>query len=145
MTEVTYLNEHKKLIVKDNNYFIYLLEVKRLKKILRLEIRILKSNVNSLLKVLIKNQINNLIKIYPSNYFKKLRSYLKSKGIPFITKFPLVNHEGFMVFIFNSNKNSENYYENSKGDRVELSDDMLEWVVFDGNLIQKKRILKIIK
>ena len=145
MTEVTYLNEHKKLIVKDNNYFIYLLEVKSLKKILRLEIRILKSNVNSLLKVLIKNQINNLIKIYPSNYFKKLRSYLKSKGIPFITKFPLVNHEGFMVFIFNSNKNSENYYENSKGDRVELSDDMLEWVVFDGNLIQKKRILKIIK
>ena len=145
MTEVTYLNEHKKLIVKDNNYFIYLLEVKSLKKILRLEIRILKSNVTSLLKVLIKNQINNLIKIYPSNYFKKLRSYLKSKGIPFITKFPLVNHEGFMVLIFDPNKNSENYYENSKGDRVELSDDMLEWVVFDGNLIQKKRILKIIK
>jgi hypothetical protein len=145
MTEVTYLNEHKKLIAKDNNYFIYLLEVKSLKKILRLEIRILKSNVNSLLKVLIKNQINNLIKIYPSNYFKKLRSYLKSKGIPFITKFPLVNHEGFMVLIFNPNKNLENYYENSKGDRVELSDDMLEWVVFDGNLIQKKRILKIIK
>ena len=145
MTEVTYLNEHKKLIVKDNNYFIYLLEVKSLKKILRLEIRILKSNVTSLLKVLIKNQINNLIKIYPSNYFKKLRSYLKSKGIPFITKFPLVNHEGFVVSIFDSNKNSENYYENSKGDRVEISDDMLEWVVFDGNLIQKKRILKIIK
>jgi hypothetical protein len=145
MTEVTYLNEHKKLIVKDNNYFIYLLEVKSLKKILRLEIRILKSNVNSLLQVLIKNQINNLIKIYPSNYFKKLRSYLKSKGIPFITKFPLVNHEGFVVSIFDSNKNSENYYENSKGDRVEISDDMLEWVVFDGNLIQKKRILKIIK
>jgi hypothetical protein len=145
MTEVTYLNEHKKLIAKDNNYFIYLLEVKSLKKILRLEIRILKSNINSLLKVLIKNQINNLIKIYPSNYFKKLRSYLKSKGIPFITKFPLVNHEGFMVLIFNPNKNLENYYENSKGDRVELSDDMLEWVVFDGNLIQKKRILKIIK
>lgn len=145
MTEVIYLNEHKKLIVKDNNYFIYLLEVKSLKKILRLEIRILKSNVTSLLKVLIKNQINNLIKIYPSNYFKKLRSYLKSKGIPFITKFPLVNHEGFVVSIFDSNKNSENYYENSKGDRVEISDDMLEWVVFDGNLIQKKRILKIIK
>ena len=145
MTEVTYLNEHKKLIVKDNNYFIYLLEVKSLKKILRLEIRILKSNVTSILKVLIKNQINNLIKIYPSNYFKKLRSYLKSKGIPFITKFPLVNHEGFVVSIFDSNKNSENYYENSKGDRVEISDDMLEWVVFDGNLIQKKRILKIIK
>lgn len=145
MTEVIYLNEHKKLIVKDNNYFIYLLEVKSLKKILRLEIRILKSNVTSLLKVLIKNQINNLIKIYPSNYFKKLRSYLKSKGIPFITKFPLVNHEGFVVSIFDSNKNSENYYENSKGDRVEISDDMLEWVVFDGNLIQKKRILIIIK
>jgi hypothetical protein len=139
------LELNKNLKVKDNNYFVYSLKIKNLNKDVRLEIRILKSNVNSLLKVLIKNQINNLIKIYPSNYFKKLRSYLKSKGIPFITKLPLVNHEGFMVLIFDPNKNSENYYENSKGDRVELSDDMLEWVVFDGNLMQKKRILKIIK
>ena len=86
-----------------------------------------------------------MIEVTYLNEHKKLRSYLKSKGIPFITKLPLVNHEGFMVLIFDPNKNSENYYENSKGDRVELSDDMLEWVVFDGNLIQKKRILKIIK
>jgi hypothetical protein len=145
MTKINYFNEYKKLIVKDNNYFIYFVEIKNLKKIDRFEIKILKSNINSLLEVLIKNQITNLIKLYPLSYFKKLRSYLKSKGIPFITKLPFVNHEGFMILFFDPNGNSENYYENSQGDRVELSDDMLEWKIFDGTLIQKKTILKIIK
>lgn len=136
---------NKNLKVKDNNYFVYSLKIKNLNKEVRLEIRILKSNVNSLLQVLIKNQINNLIKIYPLSYFKKLRSYLKSKGIPFVTKLPFVNHDGFMMLIYDPNGNSENYYENSKGNREELSDDMLEWKIFDGTLMQKKGTLKIIK
>ena len=50
-----------------------------------------------------------------------------------------------MILFFDPNGNSENYYENSQGDRVELSDDMLEWKILDGTLIQKKTILKIIK
>ena len=145
MTEVTYLNEHKKLIVKGNNYFIYSLEIKSIKKLVRLEIRILKSNVNSLLQVLIKNQINNLTKIYPLSYFKESRSYLKSKRIPFITKYPFKNHEGFVIIIYDPNGNSQNYYENAKGNRVETSNDMLEWITYDGILKPKKRILKIIK
>ena len=91
---------NKNLKVKDNNYFVYSLKIKNLNKEVRLEIRILKSNVNSLLQVLIKNQINNLIKIYPLSYFKKLRSYLKSKGIPFVTKLPFINHDGFMMLIY---------------------------------------------
>ena len=136
---------NKNLKVKDNNYFVYSLKIKNLNKDVRLEIRILKSNVNSLLQVLIKNQINNLIKIYPLSYFKKLRSYLKSKGIPFVTKLPFINHDGFMMLIYDPNGNSESYYENSKGNREELSDDMLEWKIFDGTLMQKKGTLKIIK
>ena len=136
---------NKNLKVKDNNYFVYSLKIKNLNKEVRLEIIILKSNVNSLLQVLIKNQINNLIKIYPLSYFKKLRSYLKSKGIPFVTKLPFVNHDGFMMLIYDPNGNSESYYENSKGNREELSDDMLEWKIFDGTLMQKKGTLKIIK
>jgi hypothetical protein len=139
------LELNKNLKVKDNNYFVYSLKIKNLNKEVRLEIIILKSNVNSLLQVLIKNQINNLIKIYPLSYFKKLRSYLKSKGIPFVTKLPFVNHDGFMMLIYDPNGNSESYYENSKGNREELSDDMLEWKIFDGTLMQKKGTLKIIK
>ena len=86
MPKVVYLNSHteksKTKIDKQKGYIIYFQEIKKSKSIVKLEIKILKTDVNNLQKQLIKNQIDNLVKLYPLEYFKKLRFYLKSQDIP---------------------------------------------------------------
>ena len=132
-------------IDEQKGYIIYYQEIKTSKGIVKLEIKILKTNVNNLQKQLIKNQIDNLVKLYPLEYFKKLRFYLKLKDIPFIAKFPFQEHKGYMVTIFKPNETAENYYENENGDLQEVKDEMLDWQLYDGSFKKKPSKLRIIK
>ena len=112
MSKVVYLNSHteksKTKIDKQKSYIIYFQEIKTSKSIVKLEIKILKTDVNNLQKQLIKKQIDNLVKLYPLEYFKKLRFYLKLKDIPFIAKFPFQEHKGYMVMSLKPNETAEN-------------------------------------
>ena len=149
MSKVVYLNSHteksKTKINKQKSYIIYFQEIKTSKSIVKLEIKILKTNVNNLQKQLIKNQIDNLVKLYPLEYFKKLRFYLKLKDIPFIAKFPFQKHKGYMVTIFKPNETAENYYENENGDLQEVNDEILDRQLYDGTFKKKPSKLRIIK
>ena len=132
-------------IDQQKGYIIYYQEIKKSKGIVKLEIKILKTDVNNLQKQLIKKQIDNLVKLYPLEHFKKLRFYLKLKDIPFIAKFPFQEHKGYMVTIFKPTKTAENYYENENGDLQEVKDEMLDWQLYTGSLKKKPSKLKIIK
>ena len=149
MPKVVYLNSHteksKTKIDKQKGYIVYYQEIKTSKSIVKLQIKILKTDVNNLQKQLIKKQIDNLVKLYPLEYFKKLRFYLKLEGIPFIAKFPFQEHKGYMVTIFKPNETAENYYENENGDLQEVKDEMLDWQLYAGSLKKKPSKLKIIK
>ena len=74
-----------------------------------------------------------------------MRFYLKLEGIPFIAKFPIQEHKGYMVTIFKPNETAENYYENENGDLQEVKDEMLDWQLYDGSFKKKPSKLKIIK
>ena len=132
-------------IDEQKGYIIYYQEIKKSKGIVKLEIKILKTDVNNLQKQLIKNQIDNLVKLYPLEHFKKLRFYLKSQDIPFITKLPFQEHKGYMVMIFKPNETAENYYENENGDLQEVNDEILDWQLYDGTFKKKPSKLRIIK
>jgi hypothetical protein len=149
MPKVVYLNSHteklKTKIDQQKGYIIYYQEIKTSKSIVKLEIKILKTDVNNLQKQLIKKQIDNLVKLYPLEHFKKLRFYLKSQDIPFITKLPFQEHKGYMVMIFKPNETAENYYENENGDLQEVNDEILDWKLYDGTFKKKPSKLRIIK
>ena len=132
---------------KAQDFIIYIQEIKNSKNLLKLQIKISKSDISKVQEELIKNQINKLVKIYPLNYIREFRLYLKMQKIPFITKFPFQEHEGHMVVVYDPYNNSENYYENLKGERKELIEEMYDWKLYDGNAKKReiKPVLKIVK
>ena len=83
-----------------SGYINYIREIKSKDKILKIQIKILKKDISNLQKELIKNQIDKLEKIYPHTFVKEFRLYLKSHKIPFITKFPFNDYEGYIVMCF---------------------------------------------
>ena len=103
--------------------------------------------ISNLQKELIKNQIDKLEKIYPHTFVKEFRLYLKSHEIPFITKFPFNDYEGYIVMCFDPNDSVENYYEDGEGEKHKLSDEILDRQIYDGTSKKKetKPLLKIVE
>ena len=130
-----------------SGYISYIREVKNKDKILKIQIKILKKDISNLQKELIKNQIGKLEKIYPHTFFREFRLYLKSHEIPFITKFPFKEYNGYMVICFDPNNNVENYYEDGEGKKHKLTDEILDRQIYDGTSKKRetKPLLRIIE
>ena len=121
-------------------FVTYIREIKNKDKILQVQIKILKKDISNLQKKLIKNQINKLEKIYPHTFIREFRLYLKSHEIPFVTKFPFKEYDGYVVICFDPNNSAENYYEDGEGKKHELTDDIIDRQIYDGT--SKKRETK---
>ena len=130
-----------------SDYITYIREIKNKDKILKIQIKILKKDISNLQKELIKNQINKLEKIYPHTFVKEFRLYLKSHEIPFITKFPFNDYEGYIVMCFVPNDSVENYYEDGEGEKHKLTDEILDRQIYDGTSKKKetKPLLRIVE
>ena len=128
-------------------YINYIREIKNKDKIAKLQIKILKKDISNLQKELIKNQIDKLEKIYPLTFIKEFRLYLKSHGIPFITKLPFQEYEGYVVACYNPDDNPENYYEDGEGKKHKLTDEILDRQIYDGTSKKKetKPLLRIVE
>ena len=96
---------------------------------------------------MIKNQIDKLEKIYPHTFFREFRLYLKSHEIPFITKLPFKEYDGYVVMCFDPNDSVENYYEDGEGEKHKLTDEILDRQIYDGTSKKKetKPLLKIVE
>ena len=130
-----------------SDYITYIREIKNKDKILKIQIKILKKDISNLQKELIKNQIGKLEKIYPHTFVKEFRLYLKSHDIPFITKFPFNDYEGYIVICFDPNDSVENYYEDGEGEKHKLTDEILDRQIYDGTSKKKetKPLLRIVE
>ena len=130
-----------------SGYITYIREIKNKDKILKIQIKILKKDISNLQKELIKNQIGKLEKIYPHTFVKEFRLYLKSHEVPFITKFPFNDYDGYIVMCFDPNDNLENYYEDEEGKKHKLTDKVLDRQIYDGTSKKKetKPLLRIIE
>jgi len=128
-----------------SGYFTYIKEIKSKEKILQIQIKILKRDISNLHKELIKNQIDKLEKIYPHTFIKEFRLYLKSHEIPFITKFPFNDYEGYIVMCFNPNNSVDNHYEDEEGKKHKLTNEILDRQIYDGTSKKKeaKPLLRI--
>ena len=130
---------------KKTGYIIYYQEIQTSKKLLKPEIKILKSDMTKLRQTLINKQLGELIKLYPLEYFNKFRFYLKTQSIPFITRLPFEKHEGRMVMDFKPDGSSHNYYEDKNGELSEVTEEQLDWRIYSGVSGKKKVKLKIVK
>jgi hypothetical protein len=130
---------------KKTGYIIYYQEIQTSKKLLKPEIKILKSDMTKLRQTLISKQIDELVKLYPLEYFNKFRFYLMSQDIPFITRMPFVKQEGRMVIDFKPNGSSHNYYEAENGELSKPTEEQLDWRIYSGVSGKKKVKLKIVK
>ena len=131
----------------NSGYINYIREIKSKDKILQIQIKILKKDISNLQKELIKSQIDKLEKIYPHTFVKEFRLYLKSHEIPFITKLPFKEFEGYIVMCFDPNNNVENYYEDGEGKKHKLTDEILHRQIYDGTSKKRetKPLLRIIE
>ena len=130
-----------------SGYITYVREVKNKDKILKIQIKILKKDISNLQKELIKNQIDKLEKIYPHTFFREFRLYLKSHEIPFITKLPFKEYDGYVVMCFDPNDSVENYYEDEEGEKYKLTDEIIDRQIYDGTSKKKetKPLLRIVE
>ena len=130
-----------------SGYITYVREVKNKDKILQIQIKILKKDISNLQKELIKNQIDKLEKIYPHTFFREFRLYLKSYEIPFITKLPFKEYDGYIVMCFDPNNSVENYYEDGEGEKHKLTDEIIDRQIYDGTSKKKetKPLLRIVE
>ena len=130
-----------------SDYINYIREIKSKDKILQIQIKILKKDISNLQKELIKSQIDKLEKIYPHTFVKEFRLYLKSHEIPFITKLPFKEYDGYIVMCFDLNNSVENYYEDGEGKKHKLTDEILDRQIYDGTSKKKetKPLLRIIE
>ena len=130
-----------------SEYITYIREVKNKDRILQIQIKILKKDISKLQKELIKNQIDKLEKIYPHTFIREFRLYLKSHEIPFITKLPFKEYDGYVVMCFDPNDSVENYYEDGEGEKHKLTDDILDRQIYDGTSKKKetKPLLRIVE
>jgi len=126
--------------MSSDGYINYIREIKNKDKILQVQIKILKKDISNLQKELIKNQIDKLEKIYPHSFIREFRLYLKSHEIPFITKFPFKEYDGYVVICFNPKNSEENYCEDGEGKKHKLTDEILDRQIYDGT--SKKRETK---
>ena len=130
-----------------SDYINYIREIKSKDKILQIQIKILKKDISNLQKELIKSQIDKLEKIYPHSFVKEFRLYLKSHEIPFITKLPFKEYDGYIVMCFDLNNSVENYYEDGEGKKHKLTDEILDRQIYDGTSKKKETtpLLRIIE
>ena len=130
-----------------SEYITYIREVKNKDRILQIQIKILKKDISNLQKELIKSQIYKLEKIYPHTFVKEFRLYLKSHEIPFITKLPFKEYDGYIVMCFDPNNSVENYYEDGEGKKYKLTDEILDRQIYDGTSKKRetKPLLRIIE
>ena len=130
-----------------SGYINYIREIKSKDKILQIQIKILKKDISNLQKELIKSQIDKLEKIYPHTFVKEFRLYLKSHEIPFITKLPFKEYDGYVVMCFDPNESVENYYEDEEGEKHKLTDEILDRQIYDGTSKKNERkpLLKIVE
>ena len=126
--------------MSSDGYINYIREIKNKDKILQVQIKILKKDISNLQKELIKNQIDKLEKIYPHSFIREFRLYLKSHEIPFITKFPFKEYDGYVVICFDPKNSEENYCEDGEGKKHKLTDEILDRQIYDGT--SKKRETK---
>ena len=131
----------------NSGYINYIREIKSKDKILQIQIKILKKDISNLQKELIKSQIYKLEKIYPHTFVKEFRLYLKSHEIPFITKLPFKEYDGYVVMCFDPNNSVENYYEDGEGEKHKLTDEILDRKIYDGTSKKKeiKPLLRIVE
>ena len=131
----------------NSGYINYIREIKSKDKILQIQIKILKKDISNLQKELIKSQIYKLEKIYPHTFIREFRLYLKSHEIPFITKLPFKEYDGYVVMCFDPNDSVENYYEDGEGKKQKLTDEILDRKIYDGTSKKKdtKPLLRIIE
>ena len=131
----------------NSGYINFIREIKSKDKILQVQIKILKKDISNLQKELIKNQINKLEKIYPHTFLKEFRLYLKSHEIPFITKLPFKEYDGYMVICFDPKNTAENYYEDDQGKKHILTDELLDRQIYDGTSKKRKTkpLLRIVE
>ena len=123
-----------------SGYITYIREVKNKNKILQIQIKILKKDISNLQKELIKIQIDKLEKIYPHTFIREFRLYLKSHEIPFITKLPFKEYDGYVVMCFDPNDSEENYYEDGEGEKHKLTDEIIDRQIYDGTSKKKETI-----
>ena len=131
----------------NSGYINFIREIKSKDKILQIQIKILKKDITNLQKELIKSQIDKLEKIYPHTFIREFRLYLKSHEIPFITKLPFKEYDGYVVMCFDPNDSVENYYEDGEGEKHKLTDEILDRQIYDGTSKRKetKPLLRIIE
>ena len=75
--------------------------------------------------------------LYPNDCFQRLRKYLKSIEVPFITKYPLMNGSGhlYVSFPYNSKEKSVCYIDQF-GSKQKLNTSMDDLKIFNGNYMQ---------
>lgn len=131
--------------MNNDDYINYIKKIKSKDKVLQIQIKILKKDISNLQKELIKNQIDKFEKIYPHTFIREFRLYLKSHEIPFITKLPFKEYDGYVVVCFDPHDNVENYYEDEKGEKHKLTDEILDRQIYDGTSKKKetKPLLRI--
>ena len=133
--------------MNNDDYINYIKKIKSKDKVLQIQIKILKKDISNLQKELIKNQIDKFEKIYPHTFVKEFRLYLKSHKIPFITKLPFKEYDGYVVMCFDPNDSVENYYEDGEGEKHKLTDEILDRQIYDGTSKKKETqpLLKIVE
>ena len=75
--------------------------------------------------------------LYPNDCFQRLRKYLKSIEVPFITKYPLMNGSGhlYVSFPYISKEKSVCYIDQF-GSKQKLNTSMDDLKIFNGNYKQ---------
>ena len=77
-------------------------------------------------------------KLYPNDCFQRLRRYLKSIEVPYITKYPLINGLGHLYVSFPYiSKEKSVCYVNQFGSKQKLDTSMDDLKIFNGTYLNK--------
>jgi len=91
--------------------------------------------------------VNLMIKwgqLYPNDCFQRLRRYLKSIQVPYITKYPLINGSGhlYVSFPYISEEKSVCYVDQF-GSKQKLDISMDDLKIFNGTYLDKSKVIPI--
>ena len=85
-------------------------------------------------------------KLYKYDCFQRLRRYLKSIQVPYVTKYPLTNGWGHLYIFFPYiNEQKSVCYVNQHGIEQELISSMDNLKIFDGTFLEEKKVITLIK
>jgi hypothetical protein len=85
-------------------------------------------------------------KLYPNDCFQRLRRYLKSIQVPYVTKYPLTNGWGHLyVFFPYISEEKSVCYVNQHGIEQELDSSMDDLKIFYGTFADKNKVIPLIK